>query len=77
MVKPRTTRSDRPYFPADIRRGWLYDHRWHLPRGDHLIEKGDTTDGRQSARMILQDPTVEMAVLERRSSGRVFCAGRG
>ncbi|MBT9313164.1 cyanophycin synthetase [Leptothoe kymatousa] len=36
--------------------------------GDHLIEKGDTT-GPQSARMILQDPTVEMAVLETARGG--------
>ncbi|MFG6097432.1 cyanophycin synthetase [Leptothoe sp. ISB3NOV94-8A] len=36
--------------------------------GDHLIEKGDTT-GPQSARMILQDPTVEMAVLESARGG--------
>ncbi|NEQ50867.1 MAG: cyanophycin synthetase [Leptolyngbya sp. SIO3F4] len=36
--------------------------------GDHLLEKGDTT-GPQSARMILQDPTVEMAVLETARGG--------
>ena len=36
--------------------------------GDHLVEKGDTT-GPQSARMILQDPTVEMAVLETARGG--------
>jgi cyanophycin synthetase len=36
--------------------------------GDHLIEKGDTT-GPQSARMILQDPTVEIAVLETARGG--------
>ncbi|MGF1523066.1 MAG: cyanophycin synthetase [Leptolyngbyaceae cyanobacterium] len=36
--------------------------------GDHLIEKGDTT-GPQSAQMILQDPTVEMAVLETARGG--------
>ncbi|MEM9483603.1 MAG: cyanophycin synthetase [Cyanobacteria bacterium P01_F01_bin.116] len=36
--------------------------------GDHLIEKGDTT-GPQSARMIFQDPTVEMAVLETARGG--------
>lgn len=36
--------------------------------GDHLIEKGDTT-GPQSARMILQDPTVDMAVLETARGG--------
>lgn len=36
--------------------------------GDHLIEKGDTT-GPQSARMILQDPTVEMAILESARGG--------
>lgn len=36
--------------------------------GDRLIEKGDTT-GPQSAQMILQDPTVEMAVLETARGG--------
>ena len=36
--------------------------------GEHLIEKGDTT-GPQSARMILQDPTLEMAVLETARGG--------
>ena len=36
--------------------------------GEHLVEKGDTT-GPQSARMILQDPTVEMAVLETARGG--------
>ena len=36
--------------------------------GDHLIEKGDTT-GPQSAQMILQDPTVEIAVLETARGG--------
>ncbi|MEM9087270.1 MAG: cyanophycin synthetase [Cyanobacteria bacterium P01_F01_bin.53] len=36
--------------------------------GDHLVEKGDTT-GPQSARMILEDPTVEMAVLETARGG--------
>lgn len=36
--------------------------------GDHLIEKGDTT-GPQSAQIILQDPTVEMAVLETARGG--------
>jgi len=36
--------------------------------GDRLIEKGDTT-GPQSAKMILQDPTVEMAVLETARGG--------
>ncbi|MEM6450414.1 MAG: cyanophycin synthetase [Cyanobacteria bacterium P01_D01_bin.105] len=36
--------------------------------GDRLVEKGDTT-GPQSARMILQDPTVEMAVLETARGG--------
>ncbi len=36
--------------------------------GDHLLEKGDTT-GPQSAQMILQDPTVEMAVLETARGG--------
>lgn len=36
--------------------------------GNHLVEKGDTT-GPQSARMILEDPTVEMAVLETARGG--------
>lgn len=36
--------------------------------GDHLIEKGDTT-GPQSAQIILQDPTVEIAVLETARGG--------
>ncbi|WP_121970720.1 cyanophycin synthetase [Leptolyngbya sp. BC1307] len=36
--------------------------------GNHLVEKGDTT-GPQSARMILQDPTVEIAVLETARGG--------
>ena len=36
--------------------------------GNHLVEKGDTT-GPQSARMILQDPTVEVAVLETARGG--------
>ncbi|MGB7086986.1 MAG: cyanophycin synthetase [Phormidesmis sp.] len=36
--------------------------------GDRLVEKGDTT-GPQSARMILEDPTVEMAVLETARGG--------
>ncbi|MGB3295953.1 MAG: cyanophycin synthetase [Phormidesmis sp.] len=36
--------------------------------GDYLLEKGDTT-GPQSARMILQDPTVEIAVLETARGG--------
>ncbi|MEO1394980.1 MAG: cyanophycin synthetase [Cyanobacteria bacterium J06634_5] len=36
--------------------------------GDHLVEKGDTT-GPMSARMILEDPTVEMAVLETARGG--------
>jgi cyanophycin synthetase len=36
--------------------------------GNHLIEKGDTT-GPQSAQMILQDPTVEIAVLETARGG--------
>ncbi|NJM96695.1 MAG: cyanophycin synthetase [Phormidesmis sp. RL_2_1] len=36
--------------------------------GDHLLEKGDTT-GPQSARTILQDPTVELAVLETARGG--------
>lgn len=36
--------------------------------GQHLIEPGDTT-GPQSARMILQDPTVEIAVLETARGG--------
>ncbi|HEY9825406.1 MAG TPA: cyanophycin synthetase [Stenomitos sp.] len=36
--------------------------------GQHLVEKGDTT-GPQSAQVILQDPTVEMAVLETARGG--------
>lgn len=36
--------------------------------GDHLLEKGDTT-GPQSAQLILQDPTVEIAVLETARGG--------
>jgi cyanophycin synthetase len=36
--------------------------------GNHLIEKGDTT-GPQSAQMILQDPTVNIAVLETARGG--------
>lgn len=36
--------------------------------GDRLIEKGDTT-GPQSAQMILQDPTVDIAVLETARGG--------
>lgn len=36
--------------------------------GDHLVEPGDTT-GPQSARLILQDPTVEVAVLETARGG--------
>jgi cyanophycin synthetase len=36
--------------------------------GDYLLESGDTT-GPQSARTILQDPTVEMAVLETARGG--------
>ncbi|WP_404784268.1 cyanophycin synthetase [Altericista sp. CCNU0014] len=36
--------------------------------GDRLIEKGDTT-GPQSAQLILQDPTVEVAVLETARGG--------
>jgi len=36
--------------------------------GKHLVEKGDTT-GPQSARMILQDPTVDVAVLETARGG--------
>ncbi|MEL6601883.1 MAG: cyanophycin synthetase [Cyanobacteria bacterium J06614_10] len=36
--------------------------------GNHLVEKGDTT-GPQSARMILEDPTVDMAVLETARGG--------
>ncbi|EDX84047.1 cyanophycin synthetase [Synechococcus sp. PCC 7335] len=36
--------------------------------GNHLVEKGDTT-GPQSARLILEDPTVEMAVLETARGG--------
>jgi cyanophycin synthetase len=35
---------------------------------DHLVEKGDNT-GPQSAQMILQDPTVEVAVLETARGG--------
>jgi cyanophycin synthetase len=36
--------------------------------GDHLVEKGDTT-GPQSAQIILQDPTVDIAVLETARGG--------
>lgn len=36
--------------------------------GDHLVEAGDTT-GPQSAQVILQDPTVEIAVLETARGG--------
>jgi cyanophycin synthetase len=36
--------------------------------GNHLVEKGDTT-GPQSAQLILQDPTVEIAVLETARGG--------
>ena len=36
--------------------------------GEHLIEKGDTT-GPQSAQVILQDPTVDIAVLETARGG--------
>jgi cyanophycin synthetase len=36
--------------------------------GDHLVEKGDTT-GPQSAQVILQDPTVDIAVLETARGG--------
>jgi cyanophycin synthetase len=36
--------------------------------GNHLIEKGDTT-GPQSAQIILQDPTVDVAVLETARGG--------
>lgn len=36
--------------------------------GNHLVEKGDTT-GPQSAQMILEDPTVDMAVLETARGG--------
>jgi cyanophycin synthetase len=36
--------------------------------GDRLIEKGDTT-GPQSAQMILQDPTVDIAILETARGG--------
>jgi cyanophycin synthetase len=36
--------------------------------GNHLIEKGDTT-GPQSAQIILQDPTVDIAVLETARGG--------
>ena len=36
--------------------------------GEHLVEKGDTT-GPQSAQVILQDPTVDIAVLETARGG--------
>jgi cyanophycin synthetase len=36
--------------------------------GDHLVEPGDNT-GPQSAQLILQDPTVEVAVLESARGG--------
>ncbi len=36
--------------------------------GNHLVEKGDTT-GPQSAQLILQDPTVDIAVLETARGG--------
>ena len=36
--------------------------------GNHLVEKGDTT-GQMSARTILEDPTVDMAVLETARGG--------
>lgn len=43
--------------------------------GDFLIEKGDTT-GPQSAQVILQDPTVEVAVLET-ARGGILRSGLG
>jgi cyanophycin synthetase len=43
--------------------------------GDHLVEKGDTT-GPQSAQVILQDPTVEVAVLET-ARGGILRSGLG
>ncbi|MEO0409284.1 MAG: cyanophycin synthetase, partial [Cyanobacteria bacterium P01_A01_bin.135] len=42
---------------------------------DHLLEKGDTT-GPQSAQVILQDPTVEVAVLET-ARGGILRSGLG
>ncbi|MBD2099447.1 cyanophycin synthetase [Leptolyngbya sp. FACHB-261] len=43
--------------------------------GDYLIEKGDTT-GPQSAQVILQDPTVEVAILET-ARGGILRSGLG
>ncbi len=43
--------------------------------GDYLVEPGDTT-GPQSAQMILQDPTVEVAVLET-ARGGILRSGLG
>ncbi len=43
--------------------------------GDYLVEKGDTT-GPQSAQLILQDPTVEIAVLET-ARGGILRSGLG
>ncbi|MBW4550879.1 MAG: cyanophycin synthetase [Aphanocapsa sp. GSE-SYN-MK-11-07L] len=43
--------------------------------GDYLVEKGDTT-GPQSARLILKDPTVEIAVLEA-ARGGILRSGLG
>jgi cyanophycin synthetase len=43
--------------------------------GDYLVEKGDTT-GPQSAQVILQDPTVEVAVLET-ARGGILRSGLG
>ena len=42
---------------------------------DHLLEKGDTT-GPQSAQVVLQDPTVEVAVLET-ARGGILRSGLG
>ncbi|MEB3292320.1 MAG: cyanophycin synthetase [Synechococcales bacterium] len=42
---------------------YMLDHS-----GDHVLEKGDTT-GPQSAQVILQDPSVEIAVLETARGG--------
>jgi cyanophycin synthetase len=43
--------------------------------GDYLVEKGDTT-GPQSAQVILQDPTVEVAILET-ARGGILRSGLG
>lgn len=43
--------------------------------GDYMVEKGDTT-GPQSAQVILQDPTVEVAVLET-ARGGILRSGLG